>query len=121
MKIRVTLKASDDARRCIALNLVNERKRGNLPVADVATLAGTATRETCVAWLQRQLDTAGAAYANRVDVDPVEREETRKAVEQLRACGWRDDRIRAWLLKNAALMEGANLKLWPDPVLEIQQ
>lgn len=120
MKIRVTLEASDDARRAIAANLVNERKRANLPVADVSTLQGFATRQTCVDWLQAQLKTAGAAYANKVDVDPLEREETAKAVAQLRACGWKDDRIRAWLLKNAALLEGANLKLWPDPVLEPQ-
>lgn len=120
MKIRVTLEATDDARRCIAANLVNERKRANLPTADVATLEGMATRATCVAWLQAQLSTAGAAYANKVDVDPVEREETMRAVVQLRACGWRDDRIRAWLLKNAALLEGANLKLWDDPLLASQ-
>lgn len=114
MKIRVTLDVSDDARSCIAFNL----KNSGGPY--VATQAGMATRATCVAWLQAQLKNAGSNYNPQPKMDPLEREETRLAVDQLRACGWPDSRIKSWLLKNSALMAGAKLTLWEEPLLAAQ-
>jgi hypothetical protein len=114
MKIRVTLEVSDDARRCIASNL----KNSGGPY--VATQAGMATRATCVRWLEGQLRHVGDAYNPAPKIDPLQRDETALAVSQLRALGWPDSRIKSWLLKQAALMEGARLKLWEDPLLTIQ-
>lgn len=114
MKIRVTLNVTDDARRCIAFNL----KNSGGPY--VATQAGMATRETCVRWLQAQLTTAGSNYDPQPKLDPLERDETLLAVSQLRAMGWPDSRIKSWLLKQSALMQGAKLTLWEEPLLTTQ-
>lgn len=111
MKIRETLVITDDARRCIAANMKND----GLPY--LTTQDGLATRASVVKWLQRALDTATAQGAPAFKLDPLERDETRLAVEQLRAAGWKDSRIRSWLLKQAALMEGVKLELWPAPIL----
>lgn len=111
MKIRETLVITDDARRCIAANMKND----GTPY--LTTQDGLATRATVVKWLQSCLDKATAQGSPAFKLDPLEREETRLAVEQLRAAGWRDSRIRAWLLKQAALMEGVRLELWEKPLL----
>lgn len=114
MKIRVTLNVTDDARRCIAANM----KRTAMPY--LSTQAGTATRATVIKYLEGVLATAHFNYDPQPKLDPLEREETARAVEQLRAIGWPDSRIKLWLLKNSALMEGAKLKLWDAPLLTTQ-
>jgi hypothetical protein len=115
MKIRETLLVTDDARRCIAANM----KKDNLPY--LATQDGLATRASVVKWLQAALDKANALGSPEFKLDALEREETRLAVEQLRAAGWRDSRIRSWLLKQAALMEGVKLELWEKPLLSVEK
>lgn len=114
MKIRTTLQLSDDLRRCIAVNLKNAG------ATYLQTRAGMATRATCVKWLEGVIKTADALADPQPKLDPLERAETVVAVAQLRSIGWPDSRIRLWLLKNAALMQGANLKLWEEPVLTAQ-
>jgi hypothetical protein len=111
MKIRVTLDVSDDARRCIAENL----KNSGAPY--LAIQDGRATRATVISWLQQCCRQAHVSHQPVPKVDPLDREETARAVAQLRALGWSDARIKSWLLKNAALLEGANLKLWDSPLL----
>lgn len=113
MKVRVTLNFTDEARRCIAANMAAAKVE--LPY--LSTQAGGATRRALVHWLEQCARTASAAYVPKGKADPLEREETRLAVEQLRAAGWPDARIRAWLLKQAALMEGVRLNLWDEPIL----
>lgn len=115
MKVRVTLELTDDARRCIAANM----KNAGLPY--LATQDGTATRATCVKWLESVCRQAHAAFAPVPKLEHLEREETALAVSQLRAAGWPDSRIKSWLLKQAALMEGVKLKLWEEPLLAIEQ
>lgn len=114
MKIRVTLDVSDDARRCIAENL----KNSGAPYLCIQD--GRATRATVIKWLETQCKQAGAAYDPKPKLDPLEREETAIAVAQLRAAGWTDSRIKSWLLKNSALLEGVKLKLWDEPLLAAQ-
>lgn len=122
MKIRVTLEVSDDARRCIAANAINAAKRkGQLIVESKFTTGnGLARREFVAEWLQEVCNDAGARYEPTPKLEATEREETRLAVEQLRAAGWRDSRIKSWLLKQAALMEGVKLELWEAPLLTTQ-
>jgi hypothetical protein len=114
VKIRVTLEVSDDARRCIAENL----KNSGAPY--VCIQDGRATRATVIKWLEQCCREAQAAHQPVPKLDPVEREETAEAVRQLRAAGWSDARIKSWLLKNSALLEGVNLKLWEAPLLAVQ-
>lgn len=114
MKINVTLEVSDDARRCIAINM----KHLGLPY--LSTQEGFATRATVIKFLQDALNQAHASYAPVPKLDALERAETEVAVAQLRAIGWTDSRIKAWLLKNSALMQGAKLTLWDEPLLSTQ-
>jgi hypothetical protein len=122
MKIRVTLEVTDDARRCIAANAIREAKAKGQLVAEskFTTGNGLARREFVAAWLQAAAHEAGARFEQTPKLDAVDREETRLAVEQLRAAGWRDSRIKSWLLKQAALMEGVKLTLWEEPLLRTQ-
>ncbi len=114
MKIKVTLEVSDDARSCIAINMKNQ----GLPY--LATQDGFATRATVIKFLQDVLKHAHASYEPVPKLDPLERAETEIAVAQLRAIGWADSRIKSWLLKNSALMQGARLTLWEEPLLVAQ-
>lgn len=120
MKIRVTLEVTDDARRCIAENM--KRSPTAMPGAPYTeTQSGMATRAVVITWLRLALRGAHVNYAPTPKVDALERDETRLAVEQLRAAGWKDSRIRSWLLKQAALMEGVKLELWEKPLLTVEK
>lgn len=114
MKIKVTLEVSDDARSCIAINM----KNAGLPY--LSTQDGFATRATVIKFLQDVLKQAHASYDPVPKLDPLERAETEVAVSQLRAIGWPGSRIKSWLLKNSALMQGARLTLWEAPLLAAQ-
>lgn len=105
MKIRLSIEVSDAARGYI----------GSIPGASRVKKQGQllARRADVCAWIEGQIKAAGQNFEPRWKLPVLERLETRSVVAALRALGWPDDKIKWWLLQNAAMLAGVNIQLWP--------